>query len=336
MSTSHRRSCDRCHLQKVRCLRNPQSDSCARCVKAGAPCNYSLKQKSGRPLTKPPPHSRSRSWGYSQEDDSAFAAGPYRSVAPPQPPLASIAVEMLEMEMDDNGIPATVSSGTGMATDMAFSESLAGWDLSFLSSEKSSSSTLCHPEESIASEITSSSAGSSESVATGGSGRHHRNGNNHRYEGDANHSAYRQTGNQLEVLSEQLTVLSARILRSTRLITCPGSPILTVTSPHVEGLFEATSTLITIVDNLGQCHATSTPSRLEGSSPESSSHPQLERVVQSEPCHPSRRAELGGWDEDDPDADSVGNSLSTRTARRRRPFNGAVRHGPAAAEPPSQ
>ncbi|KAF2136531.1 uncharacterized protein K452DRAFT_292305 [Aplosporella prunicola CBS 121167] len=46
-----RQSCDRCHLLKVRCIRQPGPDSspCVRCDKAGACCVYSLQQRVGRP-----------------------------------------------------------------------------------------------------------------------------------------------------------------------------------------------------------------------------------------------------------------------------------------------
>lgn len=51
-----RRSCDRCHDQKVRCIRNQgeshlaiASEPCVRCKKSGAICVYSPQQKPGRP-----------------------------------------------------------------------------------------------------------------------------------------------------------------------------------------------------------------------------------------------------------------------------------------------
>ncbi|KAL7925220.1 hypothetical protein ACQKWADRAFT_285390 [Trichoderma austrokoningii] len=51
-----RRSCDRCHDQKVRCIRSQEeshlplaSEPCVRCKKAGAICVFSPQQKPGRP-----------------------------------------------------------------------------------------------------------------------------------------------------------------------------------------------------------------------------------------------------------------------------------------------
>lgn len=51
-----RRSCDRCHDQKVRCIRSQgeshltiASEPCVRCKKSGAICVYSPQQKPGRP-----------------------------------------------------------------------------------------------------------------------------------------------------------------------------------------------------------------------------------------------------------------------------------------------
>ncbi|KAK1975929.1 hypothetical protein LZ30DRAFT_736043 [Colletotrichum cereale] len=106
----------------------------------------------------------------------------------------------------------------------------------------------------------------------GGGGGGGGGGGSHWYAGDDRRSTTQQAGSHLETYSEKLTVLSSRILRSARLVACPSSPTLTVTSPHVEGLFEATRTLITVVDGLGQYYATSKagpPKR--GSIPEQSS-----------------------------------------------------------------
>ncbi|KAL7953536.1 hypothetical protein V8C34DRAFT_296725 [Trichoderma compactum] len=51
-----RRSCDRCHDQKVRCMRPqesnhpvPDSEPCARCKRSGSLCIFSPQQKPGRP-----------------------------------------------------------------------------------------------------------------------------------------------------------------------------------------------------------------------------------------------------------------------------------------------
>ncbi|KAL7940878.1 hypothetical protein V8C42DRAFT_361633 [Trichoderma barbatum] len=51
-----RRSCDRCHDQKVRCMRTqesshaiPESEPCVRCKRSGSICIFSPQQKPGRP-----------------------------------------------------------------------------------------------------------------------------------------------------------------------------------------------------------------------------------------------------------------------------------------------
>jgi hypothetical protein len=67
-----RQSCDRCHGQKVRCMRDPEEDPfvttdeasrgeatapCSRCKKAGVACTYSPQLRSGRPSTRRDPSS---------------------------------------------------------------------------------------------------------------------------------------------------------------------------------------------------------------------------------------------------------------------------------------
>lgn len=145
---------------------------------------------------------------------------------------------MLKTDTNDLGLPGVLSSNLAMDTDMTFSESLAGCDLSFLSADDKSGSTISHHNDSLVSTgETSSCTGGSESPATRFSSGYHRDGYDSRYLTD------RQASERLEALSEQLTTLSTRILLTARLITCPSCPPLAVTSPHIEGLFEATNTL---------------------------------------------------------------------------------------------
>lgn len=60
--TPIRHACDRCHSQKLRCLRSDYGDNCARCVKAGATCVFSPSQRGRRPvLTGNVSQKRSRS-----------------------------------------------------------------------------------------------------------------------------------------------------------------------------------------------------------------------------------------------------------------------------------
>ncbi|KAI0439976.1 hypothetical protein F4803DRAFT_495037 [Xylaria telfairii] len=51
MTTPKRRSCDRCHGQKLRCIREDNSDAapCNRCLRQGAECVYSSSLPKGRP-----------------------------------------------------------------------------------------------------------------------------------------------------------------------------------------------------------------------------------------------------------------------------------------------
>lgn len=48
-----RAACDRCHGQKMRCIRNSASEAskCNRCIAANADCTFSLARKAGRPLS---------------------------------------------------------------------------------------------------------------------------------------------------------------------------------------------------------------------------------------------------------------------------------------------
>ncbi|KAK2050883.1 hypothetical protein LY76DRAFT_651866 [Colletotrichum caudatum] len=123
--------------------------------------------------------------------------------------------EMLEMDMDDIGISTSVSSDTGTTANMAFLDTLAGWDMDFLSADKSSSSSssnLCHPEESVAVRTDSGSAGSTESAAAAAAMGS--DGSSRLCTGDGRGWGTRQAGNHLEAYSEKLTILSCRVLHS--------------------------------------------------------------------------------------------------------------------------
>ncbi|KAL3250620.1 hypothetical protein ABHI18_011093 [Aspergillus niger] len=52
MSAVKRAACDRCHGQKMRCIREPTRSSCNRCLAASALCIFSLARKAGRPSTR--------------------------------------------------------------------------------------------------------------------------------------------------------------------------------------------------------------------------------------------------------------------------------------------
>lgn len=51
-SVRKRSACDRCHGQKLRCIRQPGTEVCARCAKARAECIYSPANRVLRPETK--------------------------------------------------------------------------------------------------------------------------------------------------------------------------------------------------------------------------------------------------------------------------------------------
>lgn len=53
-SAVKRTACDRCHHQKMRCIRDSASklSKCNRCITASADCKFSLARKAGRPVSK--------------------------------------------------------------------------------------------------------------------------------------------------------------------------------------------------------------------------------------------------------------------------------------------
>ena len=164
---------------------------------------------------------------------------------------------------------ATFINFESPSNGMAFSDNLAGWDLSFSSNEFSSS--LCPAEESHATQTKNTN--SSEPVETSS---RYPNGNDQRHSEAA--LPPQQQGNHLEAWVEQLAGLNISLFRSARHIASPDNAPLTVISPHINGLFEATSTLINIMDSLGQHHATdptSTAASVE-SSPKRTTVPGLD------------------------------------------------------------
>ena len=55
-----RLACDRCHSQKLRCPKTQGAVSCARCSKAGAPCEFSPSLRGSKPQIILPEVGRSR------------------------------------------------------------------------------------------------------------------------------------------------------------------------------------------------------------------------------------------------------------------------------------
>ena len=77
LSGTKREACDRCRGQKLRCLRQDQSQDspqakCVRCFKAGATCNYGIPSRAGRPPGPniPPPQRRKGNGGRKPKKDS--------------------------------------------------------------------------------------------------------------------------------------------------------------------------------------------------------------------------------------------------------------------------
>ncbi|OQE40830.1 hypothetical protein PENCOP_c005G07188 [Penicillium coprophilum] len=84
-SLPHRQSCDRCHKQKLRCIREPNTGVCDRCLRKRAQCVYSFSLPKGRPTMY-------RSGGASGTVRSGTASAPLNSrpTSPPAEPAKPV------------------------------------------------------------------------------------------------------------------------------------------------------------------------------------------------------------------------------------------------------
>src|ERR1051326_9575738 len=79
-----RKSCERCRLQKLRCMRDqPDTSKCQRCARLGAVCEFSLLLRPGRPpkdgVSRKRRRARKTVLDTTQNEDTAVLPGQLRS-----------------------------------------------------------------------------------------------------------------------------------------------------------------------------------------------------------------------------------------------------------------
>ncbi|KAJ5826828.1 hypothetical protein N7447_003591 [Penicillium robsamsonii] len=84
-SLPHRQSCDRCHKQKLRCIREPNTGVCDRCLRKRAQCVYSFSLPKGRPTMY-----RSGGAGGTVRPGTASAPLNSRATSPPVEPVKPV------------------------------------------------------------------------------------------------------------------------------------------------------------------------------------------------------------------------------------------------------
>jgi hypothetical protein len=113
VSTPKRQSCDRCHKQKLRCLRPSDGDggACERCIRSKAQCVYSSSLPKGRPSS------------HRQNRQTANAANVRSSSRDNE-----TSSEGTLLGVDNNDHPATVTDKTIIAEQHLDQTMTAAWD----------------------------------------------------------------------------------------------------------------------------------------------------------------------------------------------------------------
>lgn len=227
----YRQSCDRCRQQKARCMRvdsgHDVTDTylpCERCIKAGAVCLYSSKQKSGRP----PVLSPTRNYSDSRRPSLRGRHG--------SPPNHSLDGNMFS----EANLPELPPLNT---------DNLLGWDMS-PSAAGPSFATMQGPQHHMSPEHerTSQSSGSPSS-----------------HDEDSS-----------EAWTARIAALTTQTTQTAnRLVPSDISPPLTVSSPQVGQIFDATSTLLRILDGISEALRVAS-----SSSTESTTDPTATRLTQ--------------------------------------------------------
>jgi hypothetical protein len=179
----------------------------------------------------------------------------------PYPTSSSSEVDSTHASMDDTpetryqSDTATFDSFQSASNCIDFLDDLSNWDLGCYSSHELPSFTLSTPDSQTTPSRTANNSRDMERASKNQEETHQR------------HSkatpARQQPGNQPKALVEQLAGLNISLFRSARHIASPDSPPLTVLSPHVEGLFEATILVIKIVGTLTPKPSSSKSSPIE-------------------------------------------------------------------------
>ncbi|KAL4881204.1 hypothetical protein BJY04DRAFT_189333 [Aspergillus karnatakaensis] len=229
---SHRQSCDRCRQQKVRCIRDEaQSQAhaqrgssypdraplipCERCLKAGADCVYSLKQRSTRHAAQPSfqrsnHHSHGHTW-FDQGLNGTNFSKPNTNTTP-FPGLDD--VNSWDASLQSLMTPATFFNPLSAASDLAPLTTQSSLTHSTARSRPDSSDGLIDDYDD---------------------------------EDDNDTDNDRDTSTSL---SSQLTLLSQRTKQAKRRLTRPGQTPLTVASPEVTEALESTNALIRIMSHI--------------------------------------------------------------------------------------
>ncbi|KAL4877748.1 hypothetical protein BJY04DRAFT_122411 [Aspergillus karnatakaensis] len=260
----NRRSCDRCRHQKVRCLpakmlRDTAESiyTCERCNKAGMSCVYSrkcsaafpqrergnkqswksvtdsaiVKQKLGRPISGSRRLRQPETWTPSLRPIDIDPAEVYLT-ATPSDSLSDIAESMQFSAGMENQIAGVYfdNATADIDIDICISNNTPDWDLNFSSSNKSLSeldvamprSETSFLEDPRLMEMHDPPVFSQSSAIVP----------------------------QIEAWATQLVILDTQLLQSASAIAQDNSNALTVSSPHVQKLLEATNKLSIIMHSL--------------------------------------------------------------------------------------
>ncbi|KAL4796625.1 hypothetical protein BDV19DRAFT_388130 [Aspergillus venezuelensis] len=229
---SHRQSCDRCRQQKVRCIRDEAQSQghaqrgssypdrapltpCERCLKAGADCVYSLKQRSTRHAAQPSfQRPNDHSYGHTWFDQGLNATDLSK---PNTTPFAAL----------ENVNPWDASLQSLLTPSTFFNPLSASSDLAPLTTQDclAQSAARSRPE---------SSDGLIDDY----------------YDDDDNDNDTDNGRDTSTHLFSQLTSLSQRTRQARRRLTRPDQIPLTVSSPEVNEALESTNALIRIMNHI--------------------------------------------------------------------------------------
>ncbi|KAL4968125.1 Zn(II)2Cys6 transcription factor domain-containing protein [Aspergillus stella-maris] len=244
---SHRQSCDRCRQQKVRCIRDEAQSqahaqrgssypdhapltSCERCLKAGADCVYSLKQRSTRHAAQPSLHrSNNPSHDHTWFDQGLNVTDFNKPISTPFPGLES--VNPWDASLQSLLTPSTFFNPLSAASDLA--------------------PVTIQPENYFPQSTTRSQPESSDSLID----EYDDDDDDDDNDNDTDNDRATSTS-----LFSQLTSLSKRTRKAKRRLTRPDQIPLTVSSPEVNEALESTNALLRIMNNIAapitQCDIT--------------------------------------------------------------------------------
>ncbi|UKZ79739.1 hypothetical protein TrVFT333_007500 [Trichoderma virens FT-333] len=213
-----RRSCDRCHGQKVRCIRtqessHPDSEPCVRCKRSGSICIFSPQQKPGRPPLGSDARETTSSAMYSRKRRRQSPS----SVDLPQSPPPTCPVTSLP---DSASVVGSLSLDPTLFSPFTTGDELG--DGSFSDPDFLMSIPTMPSIDSL-----SSSPRQKRSVS----------------EGNAVHSVV----DNIERDTEELGNLTLQVYRAARALSSSYPTSLAVSSPSLNEIFASTEALISII-----------------------------------------------------------------------------------------